>query len=183
MDAIELLTTRSSQPRLTEPAPCGEALEIIKKVAIRAPDHASLKPWKFIVCQGSGRRKLGDLLEQAAIASGLSDRDIDRAQELPMRAPLVIIAIAKHKAHPKVPQIEQVASTACAIHSMQMAAVAQGFQGIWRTGIYSQDDNLRQSLYLEDEDEVVGFLYLGTSAKEISDKSNLDPEDFFEYWD
>lgn len=183
MDALELLTTRSSQPRLMEPAPSGEALEVIKKAAIRAPDHASLKPWRFIVCQGNGRRKLGDLLEQAAIAGGLSDRDIDRAQDLPMRAPLVIIAIAKYKAHPKVPQIEQVASTACAIHSMQMAAVAQGYQGIWRTGIYSQDDNLRQALFLEDEDEIVGFLYLGTSAKEISDKSNLDPEDFFEYWD
>lgn len=182
MDAIELLTTRSSQPRLSEPAPSGEELEIIKKAALRAPDHAGLKPWKFIICQAAGRRKLGELLEQAAIASGMSDRDIDRAQALPMRAPLVIIAISKFKDHPKVPQIEQVASTACAIHSMQMAAVAQGYQGIWRTGIYAQDDNLRQSLYLEDEDEIVGFLYLGTSVTEAPDKSPNNPEEFFEYW-
>ena len=183
MDAIELLTTRSSQPRLTDPAPSGEELEIIKKAAIRAPDHAGLKPWKFIVCEGAGRRKLGELMEQAAIASGMSDRDVDRAPQLPMRAPMVIVAIAKHKEHPKVPQIEQVASTACAIHSMQMAAVAQGYQGIWRTGIYSQDENLREMFYLDDEDEIVGFLYLGTAACETLDRSSLDPEDFFEYWD
>lgn len=182
MDAIELLTTRSSQPRLTEPAPSGDALELIKKAAVRAPDHASLKPWKFIVCEGAGRKKLGEMLEQAAIASGMSDKDVDRAPQLPMRAPMVIVAIAKYKEHPKVPQIEQVASTACAVHSMQMAAVAQGFQGIWRTGIYAQDENLREALYLEDEDEIVGFLYLGTAVCEAPDRAGPDPDDFFEEW-
>lgn len=182
MDALELLTTRSSQPRLSQPAPAGQELEIIKQAAVRAPDHASLKPWKFIICEGAGRKKLGEMLEQAAIASGLSDRDVDRAPELPMRAPMVIVAIAKYKHHPKVPQIEQVASTACAIHSMQMAAVAQGFQGIWRTGTYAQDENLREALYLEEQDEIVGFLYLGTPVCEAPDRPGPDPEDFFEEW-
>ena len=122
-------------------------------------------------------------MEQAAIASGMSQRDVDRASQLPMRAPMVIVAIAKYKEHPKVPQVEQLASTACAIHSMQMAAIAQGYQGIWRTGLYSQDKNLKEMLYLDHEDEIVGFLYLGTAACEMSEKSALDPENFFEYWD
>lgn len=182
MDALELLVNRQSQPRLKEPAPDGEALANIKKAALRAPDHALLQPWKFIVCEGNGRKKLGDLFEQAAIASDMSERDIERAPELPLRAPMVIIAVMKYKEHPKVPWVEQVASAACAIHAMQMAAVAQGFQGIWRTGAYAQDDNLKESLFLEEQDEIVGFLYLGTPAADMVYKSTEDQEDFFEHW-
>lgn len=44
MDALELVINRRSQPRLTAPAPAGEALENIKRAALHAPDHAALKP-------------------------------------------------------------------------------------------------------------------------------------------
>lgn len=183
MDAIELLTSRQSQPRLTEPAPSGEALDNIKKAALRAPDHACLKPWRFIVCEGCGLRRLGNLFEQAAIAADMSQRDIDRAPELPQRAPMVIIAITKYTEHPKVPRIEQVASTACAVHSMQMAAVAMGFQGVWRTGAYARNEVLKQELYLEDQDEIVGFLYLGTPNAATMSRTAADSDDYFEHWD
>ena len=183
MDALELLVNRQSQPRLTEPAPSGNALENIKQAALRAPDHASLKPWKFIICEGCGLRKLGDMLEQAAIAEDMSERDIERAPELPLRAPMVIIAITKYKEHPKVPWVEQVAATACAMHSMQMAAVAQGFQGIWRTGAFAQNEALKQELFLEEQDEIVGFLYLGTPNADPVSRTASDPEEYFEHWD
>ena len=183
MDAVELLINRQSQPRLREPAPCGEALVNIKKAALRAPDHASLKPWKFIICEGNGRKKLGDLLEQAAIASDMSERDIERAPELPLRAPMVIITIMKYQEHPKVPWVEQVAAAASAMSAMQMAAVAQGFQGIWRTGAYAQDENLKSALYLEEQDEIVGFLYLGTPGADNVEKQISNLDEFFEHWD
>jgi nitroreductase len=48
MDTIETLLTRKSSPRLSEPSPSKDELEIIFQTALRAPDHASLKPWKFI---------------------------------------------------------------------------------------------------------------------------------------
>ena len=51
MDALSLLLNRSSQPRLGSPAPSGAALENIMQAALRAPDHACLTPWRFIVCQ------------------------------------------------------------------------------------------------------------------------------------
>ncbi|MBE1302075.1 MAG: NAD(P)H nitroreductase [Alteromonadaceae bacterium] len=182
MDALELLLNRHSQPRLTAPAPDAEALLNIQKAALKAPDHAALRPWRYIVCEGDGLKKLGDLFEQAAIESGMSDRDIDRAPELPKRAPMVIVAITKYKDHPKVPQVEQVASTACAIMAMQMAAMAQGFQGIWRTGAYAFNDYVKKGLDLDIDDEIVGFLYLGTSAVSMGDKPSLNPDDYFEYW-
>ena len=58
MDTIETLLTRKSSPRLDEPSPSPEELDLIFQSALRAPDHAALKPWKFIKVSGEGRGKL-----------------------------------------------------------------------------------------------------------------------------
>jgi nitroreductase len=164
MQALDLLLNRSSQPRLQAPAPEGEVLENIKQAALRAPDHACLAPWKFIVCQNQGLTRLGKVFEQAAIAANKSEKEIERAPQLPLRAPMVMVAIAKYTEHDKVPWVEQVASASCAVHAMQMAAVAQGFAGVWRTGSFAQDAIVKQAFDLAEQDEIVGFLYLGSSA-------------------
>ncbi|MFT2092612.1 NAD(P)H nitroreductase [Paraglaciecola sp. 2405UD69-4] len=182
MKALDLLLNRRSQPRLQAPAPEGIALENIKQAALRAPDHASLTPWKFIVCQEQGLNRLGEIYKDAAIKSNKSDADIARAIELPLRAPMVIVAIAKYTEHAKVPWVEQVASASCAVHAMHLAAIEQGYQGIWRTGSYAQDPNVKQALGLHDKDEIVGFLYLGTSVTEPMPKPTKSSSEYFETW-
>lgn len=183
MQALELLLNRSSQPRLQEPAPEGEVLENIKQAALRAPDHACLSPWEFIVCQNQGLVKLGQIFEQAAIAGNKSEKDIQRAPQLPLRAPMVVVAIAKYTENEKVPRVEQIASASCAVHAMQMAAVAQGFAGVWRTGFYAQDSNVKTSFNLSEQDEIVGFLYLGSSPVNPLPKPAKASGEFFQHWD
>lgn len=101
MLALDLLLNRCSQPRLQAPAPEGQALENIKQAALRAPDHACLSPWKFIVCQNQGLIRLGEIFEQAAIFADKSEKEIERAPQLPLRAPMVMVAIAKYTNHEK----------------------------------------------------------------------------------
>ena len=182
MEALDLLINRHSQPRLQAPAPQGEVLDNIIAAAMRAPDHAGLSPWRFIVCQGLGLAKLGEILEHAAITADLSQKDIERASQLPLRAPMVVIGVCRYLEHPKVPWVEQVASTASAIHAMQMAALAQGFGGMWRTGHYAQDPVVKQELGLNEQDEIVGFLYLGSVVGDSTPKPPRSPHDVFEYW-
>jgi len=182
MQALDLLLNRSSQPRLQAPAPEGEVLANIKQAALRAPDHACLSPWKFIVCQNQGLVRLGKVFQQAAIAAGKSEKEIERAPQLPLRAPMVMVAIAKYTEHEKVPWVEQVASASCAVHAMQMAAIAQGFAGVWRTGSFAQDPLVKQAFSLSEQDEIVGFLYLGSSALTRLPKPKKPSEDYFEDW-
>lgn len=182
MDALALLLNRRSQPRVTAPAPGGEALENIKQAALRAPDHAALTPWQFIVCEGEGLERLGAIFEQSAIQNDLSEKEIERAPQLPLRAPMVIVAIAKYSEHPKVPREEQIASTACAVMAMQMAAIAQGFNGIWRTGAYAHCDYVKSQLELADNDELVGFLYLGTPTMDTPQAPTRDSSSYFSHW-
>ena len=182
MDALTLLLQRQSQPKLVDPAPQGEALNNILQAATRAPDHAGLRPWRFVVCSGDGLSRLGDVFQQAAVNAGKEEKDILRAAQLPHRAPMVIVAIATFKEHPKVPWVEQVASTACAIHSMQMAALAQGFNGMWRTGSYAQDGTVKDRFGLTEKDEIVGFLYLGTPAFNAPPKAPIDAKEHVTFW-
>lgn len=182
MDALNLLLNRSSQPRLQAPAPEGETLQNIMQAALRAPDHAGLTPWRFIVCQKAGLARLGDIFEQAAIDADLSEKEIERAPQLTTRAPMVIVAISKFVDHPKVPWIEQISSTSCAVHAMQMAALAQGFSGIWRTGSYAQNDGVKSSLGLKEQDEIVGFLYIGTPGVQAKVKPEKVTDEYFEFW-
>ena len=94
MQALDLLLNRCSQPRLQAPAPEGQVLENIKQAALRAPDHACLSPWKFVVCQNQGLTRLGEVFQQASIATNKSEKEIERAPQLPFRAPMVMVAIA-----------------------------------------------------------------------------------------
>lgn len=179
MNALELLLERQSDSKLTTPGPTTEQLDIIKQAALRAPDHAALKPWQFILVEGDAREKLGEIYYQAALNNNADDTVLARAKELPLRAPLIIICIAKYKPHDKVPRIEQVQSAGCAVMAMQQAAFAQGLAGVWRTGSYAQDDYVKQALNLAPEDEIVGFLYLGSKVNDFKKSRNIDVNDFF----
>lgn len=181
MDALNLLLYRRSQPKLIAPPPSGEALANIKMAGMRVPDHAALTPWRFILCEGDGLTKLGAIFETSAIANGKSDKEIARASQLPLRAPMIMIVTTHFVAHPKVPNVEQLASASCAVLAMQLAAVAQGFQGMWRTGSYAHCGHVKASLGISADNEIIGFLYLGTPAQVNIDKPCLKEADFFTY--
>ncbi len=162
MDALTLLINRRSASRLVAPAPSGEVLENILRAAMRAPDHGTLQPWRFIIIENDGRDRFSTLLKKAAQDSGLEDKAQEKAQQAPFRAPMIITVVAHCDANPKVPRWEQVVSAGCAVMAMQMAAIAQGFNGIWRSGAWTENTQVREAFDCREHDAIVGFLYLGT---------------------
>ncbi|MDA9556817.1 NAD(P)H nitroreductase [Vibrio sp.] len=181
MDALELLLNRRSIAKLSAPAPQGEVLENIVKAGLRAPDHGNLTPWRFVISEGEGLQKLADILVAAAKSDNSEQAVIDKLSKAPFRAPMVITVIAKVKPHDKVPAIEQHLSAGCAAQAMQMAAVAQGFQGFWRSGHWMFHPMVKSAFGLEGEDEIVGFLYLGTPECTPAKVPNRDIKKFVEY--
>ncbi|MDU6412654.1 MAG: NAD(P)H nitroreductase [Yersiniaceae bacterium] len=162
MDALDLLLNRRSASRLAAPAPAGEVLENIIKAGLRAPDHGALQPWRFVIVENDGLSRFSQVLRAAAVADNQDEKGIEKATQAPFRAPMIITVVAHCKESPKVPKWEQVVSAGCAVQAMQMAALAQGFNGIWRSGPWTEDEGVRAAFGCEEEDEIVGFLYLGT---------------------
>ncbi|MBA3989145.1 MAG: nitroreductase [Idiomarina sp.] len=165
MDAIELLTTRSSMPRLIAPGPDAHSLALIQQAALRVPDHMALMPVRCDIVQGDSLIALGHLFEKAARTEpGFSSQDVDRAAQLPLRAPMLIVVSTAYQAHDKVPKAEQFATAACATMAMQQACFAQGLGAIWRSGPYTHSATVKAGLGIADHDDIVGFLYVGTPA-------------------
>ncbi|MCH1930538.1 NAD(P)H nitroreductase [Shewanella sp. A25] len=181
MDAIELLLTRQSTPRLTAPAPNERELKIILDAAIRVPDHGALSPWEFIIATGDGLEKLAEIYVNAAKANGADDDFINKAKGMPMRAPMVITIVAKTQQHPKVPVLEQQIAAGCATMAMQQAAFALGLGAVWRTGDFAFDANVNAALGLAAEDQIVGFLYVGTPAVNAPLKPQKDGSQYARY--
>lgn len=162
MDAMILLLERRSCSALQAPAPEGAALTAILQAALRVPDFQRLRPYEFILATGDGLDRLGALLESAAMAAGKAPEIVARAQRMPHRAPLVVVVVARWRASSIVSRFEQQLTAGCAVMAMQMAAVAQGFGGVWRSGWPMFDRGLHDALDLGEGDQIVGFLYLGT---------------------
>ncbi|WP_413493414.1 NAD(P)H nitroreductase [Shewanella baltica] len=181
MDAIELLLTRQSTPRLIAPAPDATQLKIILDAAIRVPDHGALAPWEFIIATDQGLNTLADIFVEAAKASGADEDFVNKAKGMPMRAPMVITVVAKTQQHPKVPVLEQQIAAGCATMAMQQAAFALGIGAVWRTGDFAFDANVNAALGLESHDQIVGFLYVGTPAVVAPQKPQKDGSQYVRY--
>ena len=90
MDALVALTQRVSVSRLVEPAPSAEQRELLFKAALRAPDHAQLRPWRFLSIEGDARQRLGELFVRALQESPeTAPAALDKALAAPLRAPLL----------------------------------------------------------------------------------------------
>lgn len=184
MNALEALHTRTSCSRLTEPAPTSEQLDNIYKAAVRAADHVLLTPWRFLCIHGPSLDKLGDLFVKAATDadSTLSAVKIESIRLKPHRAPLIIVVVAKHQDHPKVPTIEMDLSAAAATQNMLLAAHAQDLGGMWRTGSMAYNKTVKNGLGLENNENITGFLYLGSRSVPPRKLSPLVLTDYFLDW-
>ncbi|NRD73595.1 NAD(P)H nitroreductase [Shewanella sp. VB17] len=182
MDAIELLLTRQSCPRLAEPGPDKEQLNMILDAGARVPDHGGLAPWEFVIAQGDGLARLGQVFVDAAISNQASEVAQKRALSMPLRAPMVIVVVAKPVEHDKIPQLEQVIAASCATMAMQQAAFASGLGAIWRTGSVAFDPKVNAGLGLTEHDQIVGFLYIGTPVVNAPIKASKQGSDFARYF-
>jgi nitroreductase len=184
MEALQALLERVSVSRLVDPAPSAEQRRLMFEAALRAPDHGQLRPWRFLTVEGEARLALGELLAEAAAAKGGEGKEaaIEKARKGPLRAPLVVVAIASVTAHPKVPASEQVLTAGCAVHALLLAAYVQGIGAMWRTGELSFAPSVAAGLGLAAHEQIIGFIYLGTPAQEVRPANRASAEAFVSAW-
>ena len=182
MDALENILNRVSARELAEPHPTESEMEKVYKAALRAPDHAWLRPSSFIEVKGDGLKKLSNIfLEYAKNQTNITDQIIQKYKNAPFRAPMIIILVNTFKEHPKVPAIEQKLSTATAAQNIMLALNTMNYSSIWRTGKLAFNKEIQTKLNLSEDQEILGYLYIGTSIGENKKIPNLDIDDFVSY--
>ena len=184
MDTLTALFTRTSHGALTEPAPNSDTLNQAFKAALRAPDHRMLRPWRYLVIEREARQRLAEYFLQAGLADNpqLAEVEQQRLLKMPLRAPMIIVAITSFKEDPKVPIIEQTLSTGAAIQNLSLALHAQGFATMWRTGWVTEHPLIKQALAVQTHEQVAGFVYVGTAASPLKNPTLLSVENFVQTW-
>jgi len=184
MDALTALHTRNSVNLLTEPGPNQSQLDNIFKAGLRACDHKNLRPWRYLIIEGEARNRFGELLaevKETINGEPLEPSQSDKIKSKPLRAPTIVVVIAKISNHDKVPEIEQLLSAGGSAQMMMTAAHAQGIGAIWRSGELMFHNSTKTGLGLDKTEQIVGFIYLGTPvvSKPLPE---LNTVDFIQHW-
>jgi nitroreductase len=173
---IDLLLSRrsGSAKAMTEPGPSKKQLAQILQAAARAPDHGKLFPWRFIVFEGKGRERAGEILAQVMEAEGERDKQVEEERGRFLRSPVVIGVVSAAREQHKIPVWEQELSAGAVCQNILIAATALGFVGNWLTEWYAFHPVVKQRMGLKAGERIAGFIYIGTAKNELEERPRPD---------
>jgi nitroreductase len=184
MNALDLMMNRESALKLVSPGPSAEELDQIFASAVRAPDHGRLRPWHFVVINEEQRAAFGELMAESMRRRNpaVSDGELQRERDKAFRSPVIVAVAAKVQRGHKIPEIEQIASASAAAQTIMLAAPALGYGAVWKTGAPAYDPTVKTALGLAADDDIIGFLYIGTRAGGSSPIPRPEARDFVSVW-
>ena len=184
-DSLDFLRRYSTPAKaLGEPAPTDEQLASIFEIAMTAPDHGRIRPYRFVTIRGRAREKLSQVFGQAVQQRDpqVTPEYLKKQMDKPLRSPLIVVVIANLIDSPKIPKIEQRLSAGAAAHNILLASNAMGFGSIWLTGDNAYDDLVKEQLGLAGNEEIIGFIYLGTDSHPVNRLESVDVGSYVSDW-
>jgi nitroreductase len=177
-DTLDYLRKRRSVPPkwLGEPGPSQDELATILAVAARVPDHGKLVPWRFIVIEGEGRRRLGEIAASAFAADHpeIQEEGLVTERERFRQAPVVVAVVSNVVPHAKIPDWEQVLSAGAVCMNLLNAVDALGFGASWLSGWAAFDRRILDALGLKASERLAGYIHIGTPKELPTDRPRPD---------
>jgi nitroreductase len=179
---LDFLSNRRSNlsKAMSEPGPSEAELERILTIGMRVPDHRKLSPWRITVWQGAARARIGETLRALYVEDNPDhpqERQDFEAKRF-LRAPLVLgVYYAPVDCLRGTPKWEQQLSAGAVCFNLCLAAQASGYGAQWLTEWYAYDDRARDALGLNEEEDVAGFIHIGTPTLNASPRARPDLSD------
>ena len=162
-----------------------EIIEHLLQNATWAPTHGMTQPWRFKVFTEESRKILSDTLsmlyKQLTPTENFREDKFVKMQARPFQASAVIVAYMKRGDNPKIPEIEEISSVACAIQNLCLTATAYGIGSFWSTPKIIYTKEMNDFLKISDEDKCMGIIYLGYPNDEWP-KGQRKPIEYLTEW-
>jgi nitroreductase len=167
-----LLSRRSGSAKTMKgPGPSADQLRKIIAAGVRVPDHGKLTPWRFIVFEGDGRKRMGEILAECIAAERESSPErIEQERNRFMRAPVVIGVVSRIREQIPIPIWEQELSAGAVCMTMVLAAHAMGFVANWITEWCAYHPQVLARLGLKPTERIAGFIYIGHPVEPLEDR-------------
>jgi len=141
--------------------------EIIRKMlenANWAPTHKHTEPWRFVVFKDAGLAKLADFqatLYKLKNTENFDEKKFEKLKTKPLQCSHVIAIGMRRDGKESVPEMEEIAATACAVQNAWITASAFKVGCYWSTGGVTFYKEAKEFFGLGDKDKLMGFLYIG----------------------
>ncbi|WP_299988551.1 nitroreductase [uncultured Pontibacter sp.] len=142
-----------------------EQVEKLLELADWAPTHGHTEPWRFKVYAGDKVQDFcqdhAELYKKHTQQEQYLQEKYDKLLHMGDKASHVIVAYMQRGNLPKIPALEEIAATSCAIQNLLLGATALGIASYWGSGGMAYRPPMKELLQLREEDVVLGILYLG----------------------
>jgi len=155
-------------------------LEDILALANWAPTHGKTEPWRFLVYEGAALQEFckahAEMYKSDVAPDAFLQTKYDNLLLPAEKASHLVVAYMQRTPNTKIPVIEEIAASCAAIQNILLGAASKNIAAIWNTGGMFFNEKMQSYLNLNDEDILLGFLYLGYSdepSKEGSRKTTF----------
>ncbi len=152
-------------------------IEAILENANWAPTHRLTQPWRFKVVQGGAKDRFGTFLADT-YTDITSDDDFSPFKHKKILnncklASAVIAICMQRDPKERIPEWEEIASTAMAVQNMWLTCAANGVGCYWSSPVLIK--YIGDFFDLEEGERCLGFFYLGNYNMDEDISSKRDP--------
>jgi len=144
-----------------------------------APTHGYTEPWRFVVFCNDGLKKLSnfhtELYKSVTPFEKFKQVKYDKIASRLSKTSVAIALIMKRGENEKIPEIEELLATGCAVQNMQLMATALGLGAYWGSGGMTYHPEMIKFLGYGPKDKMLGFMYLGFPKNEWPTGKRLTP--------
>ncbi|MBK8211536.1 MAG: nitroreductase family protein [Rhodospirillales bacterium] len=181
-----ILRQSVSPKRMVAPGPGDDEIRAIMAMALTAPDHGHLQPYRFIRIADLARERLGFVFQEIRRRAepDAEEAVLQREREKALNGPCLLAVVGRiREDHLKVPPSEQYASVGAAVMAVLVAAHLLGYGAIMLSGDRVRDPLLGAALGMSEVEELVGFITIGTIARPPSPKQRPAQNDILSTWE
>ena len=160
---------RSIYPNMYNSKPVEDRIiKMILENANWAPTHKHTEPWRFVVFNGDGLKRLAEfqanLYKKISTKKGIfNEKTFVKLLNKPLMASHIIAIGMKRDPRQSIPEIEEILAIGCAIQNMYLTATANSTGCYMSTGGVTYFDEAKEFFELNQEDKLLGFMYLGNT--------------------
>lgn len=133
-----------------------------------APNHKRTWPWRFALCDGDGRARLGEVIADAMEAHGDPPEKVAKARTKYLRTPATLVVAAAPGDSP-LRTAENRDAVAAGVQNLLLAATAHGLASYWGSCPKGANDPVAQLCgFGEEGTYVVAIIYLGWATEPVA---------------
>ena len=183
-ELLDLLALRYSVgPKyLAPPGPSAEQWARAADLALRAPDHGGLRPFRFVVIGDSQRVALAGLFAAGAQQRGQTAEEVERARARAFNGPGLVALVARVRDDvPDVPPHEQWLCVGAALMNFMNALHLMGFGAKALSGASVSDPSVHTA-FCEPGERLANWVIAGRPVRAAHPKSGTEASAVISGW-